>query len=100
ERLVEALATAVALGAGVLVLLDVELRIGGRAEDLARARQLVARRVLVRIPEVGADQRLRALRVRLLDRHEHAELRRLALDRARRQQLGVVDDARTAVDPE
>ena len=92
------LAPPVPLGAGVLVLLDVELRVGDRAQDLARARQLGAIDVPLGVPEVGAQQRLRALRVRLLDLDEDPEPRHLPLHLARGEQLRVVDDPRAAVD--
>src|SRR5690242_21396032 len=48
----------------------------------------------------SADQRLRALRVRLLDGHEDAEPRRFPVDLAAGEQLGVVGDDGAAVDPE
>jgi hypothetical protein len=98
--LVEPLASPVPLVAGVLIRFDVELRVGHRTQDLARARQLRPVDMAVGIPEIGAQQRLRALRVRLVDLDEDPKLRRLALDRALGQQLRVVDDARAAVDAE
>ena len=54
----------------------------------------------LRIPELRAQERLRAVRVRLLDLDQQAELRRLALDRALLEQLRVVDDRRAPVDAE
>src|SRR4029077_19103019 len=68
--LVETLAAPVASVARLLVLLDVELRVGDRPEDLALARQFRAVDVPLGVPEVGAEERLRTLRVRLLDLHE------------------------------
>src|SRR5579862_4484151 len=99
-RLIEAFALPVALGARLLVLLDVELRVGDRAEDLARPRQLVARDVLLRVPELRAEQRPRALRVRLLDGDEEPEPRRLSFDGAVGEELRVIDDPGAAVDAE
>ena len=49
---------------------------------------------------MGAQQRLRALRVRLVDLDDDAELRDLALDRARREQLGIGGERRATVHPE
>ena len=98
--LVEAFAPPVPPVARLVVLLDVELRVGDRAEDLALARQLRAVDVPLGVPELRAEERLRALRVRLLDLDEDPELRHLPLDLALREQLGVVDDPRAAVDPE
>src|SRR5579884_225899 len=98
--LVEALAPPIPLAAGVLVLFDVELGVGDRAQDLARARQLRPLDVPLGVPELRAQQCLRTLRVRLLDLDEDAEPRDLAVDRAPREELGVVDDPRAAVDAE
>src|SRR4029079_2657132 len=98
--LVEALAAPVPLGAGVLVVLHVELRVRDSAEDLARSGQLRALDVALGVPEVRAEERLRALRVRLLDLDEDAELRHLPLVLAGGEQLRVVHDPRSAVDAE
>src|SRR4029077_3221443 len=65
--LVETLAAPVASVARLLVLLDVELRVGDRPENLALARQFRAVDVPFRVPEVGAGGRLRALRGSLRD---------------------------------
>ena len=76
RSLVEALAAGVALGALAVVLRPRRTRVvAERAEDLAGARQLRALDVALGVPEVGADQRLRALRVGLLDRDEDPEPR-------------------------
>ena len=71
-----------------------------RAVDLAVRGHVGRGEEALRIPEVRAQQRLRALRVRLVDLDEDAELRHLALDRARREQLGVGGERRAAVDAE
>ena len=71
-----------------VVLVRIELRrFGDGLEDRTRARQLRTVDVMLGVPQVGTDQRLRALRVGPLDRDEDAELRRLAVDRALREQV-------------
>src|SRR3954453_7296821 len=75
--LVQTLAPGVPLGARPLVLVDVEVGVADGPEDLAALRHLRRVDVLLRVPEIRADQRLRALRVRLLDRHHDPEARPL-----------------------
>ena len=59
------------------------IRVGHGAHDRARGRELRGVDVALRVPEVGSDEGLRAVRERLLDREEHPQLRRPALDCAR-----------------
>src|SRR4051794_11129196 len=95
---VEALAAGVALGPLAVVRVGVEGRVVERAQDRAGARQLLALDVPLGIPQVGADQRLRALRVGLLDRDHDAEPRHDPLDLAAGEQVCIVRDDGTAVD--
>jgi len=56
--------------------------------------------VVGRVPQIRADQRLRALRVGPLDLDHDAQPRRPAVDSTRRQQLGVLDHAGATVHAE
>src|SRR5580693_109770 len=98
RRLVHAFAATVALGARAVVVVAVELVADDASQDLAAGRQRTRRDKLRRIPQLRAHERLRALRVRGFDVDEDAELRRLAVDRARREQRGIGDERRAAVD--
>src|SRR5205823_4643305 len=92
------LAARVALRTRAVVLVRVEGRIVERAEDLAGAGQDRALDVALGIPEIRADERFRALRIRLVDRDDDPELRDGSFDLARREQLPVVGDDTATVD--
>ena len=70
------------------------------AHDLALRGQLGAGDVALGVPQLGADHRLRAVGVGLLDRDQDADPRDPALDRAGLEQVAVVGDDRAAVDAE
>src|SRR5580704_7995284 len=89
---------AVALGGEPLALLGVGADLLG--DDAAERWPLTARDMLLRVPKVGADQRLAAVKIDLLGGHQDAAARHLAVDRERLQQRRVGRDPGAAVDPQ
>src|SRR4051812_43002283 len=80
---IESLATRVALGAGGVVLLGV--RAVQLLLDLPARRQRLSIDVLRRVPQIRANERLRALRVTYIDIDEDAEEGYFVFHDARRE---------------
>src|SRR5262249_473246 len=73
-------------------------KLGG--DDAAERRPLTFRQMLLRVPEIGADQRLAAMEIDFFGGDQDAAARRLAVDGKRFEQGRVRRDAVLAVDPQ
>jgi hypothetical protein len=69
-------------------------------DDAAERRPLALRQLLLRVPQIGADQRLAAVEINLLGGDQDAAPRHLAIDGERLQQGRIGRNAGLAVDPQ
>src|SRR5271157_2949720 len=69
-------------------------------KDAAERRELAAADLFLRVPQVGADQRLATMKINLVGRHQYPAAGDLAVDRKRFEQRRIGGHLCASVDPQ